>query len=97
MNVCEAVKERIMELCRERDFSINKLCTMSGATQSTVNNIVSGRNRSVTISTIKSSVTGWKCQLRSSSVQNFSVIWSRKSDKEKNPFWSPCLDSRMGF
>lgn len=51
--VGEAVKERILELCRERDNSINKLCTMSGVTQSTVNNIVSGRNRSVTISTIK--------------------------------------------
>ena len=42
-----------VQLCRERDISINKLCTMSGVTQSTVNNIVSGRNKSVTISTIK--------------------------------------------
>ena len=43
MNIGEAVKERIIELCRERDISINKLCNMSGVTQSTVNNIVSGR------------------------------------------------------
>ena len=42
-----------MELCREKNISINKLSTMSGVTQSTVNNIVSGRNRSATISTIK--------------------------------------------
>lgn len=42
MNIGEAVKERIIELCRERDISINKLCNMSGVTQSTVNNIVSG-------------------------------------------------------
>ena len=53
MNIGEAVKERIIELCRERDISINKLCNMSGVTQSTVNNIVSGRNNSATISTIK--------------------------------------------
>lgn len=53
MNVGEAVKERIIELCRERDISINKLCTMSGVTQSTVNNIISGRNNSVTVSTVK--------------------------------------------
>ena len=39
MNIGEAVKERIIELCRERDISINKLCNMSGVTQSTVNNI----------------------------------------------------------
>ena len=46
MNIGEAVRERIIELCRERDISINKLCSMSGVTQSTVNN-------SATISTIK--------------------------------------------
>ena len=53
MNIGEAVKERILELCREQDISINKLSSMSVVTQSTVNNIVSGRNRSTTISTIK--------------------------------------------
>ena len=53
MNIGEAVRERILELCRERDISINRLSSMSGVTQSTVNNIVSGRNRRTTISTIK--------------------------------------------
>ena len=53
MDIGEAVKERILELCREENISINKLCSMSGVTQSTVNNIVSGRNHSATISTIK--------------------------------------------
>lgn len=53
MNIGEAVRERILELCRERDLSINKLCSMSGVTQSTVNNIISGRNRSATVSTIQ--------------------------------------------
>lgn len=53
VNIGEAVKERILQLCQERDLSINKLSNMSGVTQSTVNNIVSGRNRSTTISTIK--------------------------------------------
>ena len=53
MNIGEAVKERILELCREHDISVNKLSSMSGGTQSTVNNIVSGRNNSATVSTIK--------------------------------------------
>lgn len=53
LNIGEAVKERILELCREQNVSINKLSNMSGVTQSTVNNIVSGRNHSTTISTIK--------------------------------------------
>lgn len=53
MNIGQAVKERILQLCIERDISINKLSNISGVTQSTVNNIISGRNHSTTISTIK--------------------------------------------
>lgn len=53
MTIGLAVKERILQLCKERDWSINKLCTTSGVTQSTVNNIVSGRNNSATVSTIQ--------------------------------------------
>ena len=53
MLIGEAVKLRILELCAQRELSINKLCIISGITQSTVNNIVSGRNNSVTVSTIK--------------------------------------------
>lgn len=53
MTIGQAVTARILDLCRERDISINKLCTMSGVTQSTVNNIISGRNHSVTVSTIQ--------------------------------------------
>ncbi len=53
MTVGEAVRQRIIQLCQDRDISINKLSSLSGVTQSTVNNIVSGRNNSATVSTIK--------------------------------------------
>lgn len=53
MLIGAAVKERILELCEERGITINKLSTISGVTQSTINNIVSGRNNSATISTVK--------------------------------------------
>ena len=53
MTIGEAVRQRIIQLCQERDISINKLSGISGITQSTVNNIVSGRNNSATVSTIK--------------------------------------------
>ena len=53
MNIGEAVKARILQLCREHDITVNKLCNLSGVTQSTVNNIISGRNNSATVSTIK--------------------------------------------
>ena len=53
MTVGEAVRQRIIELCREYNISFNKLSNISGVTQSTVNNIVSGRNNSTTVSTVK--------------------------------------------
>ncbi len=53
MNIGTAVKERILELCSERNITVNRLATISGVTQSTVNNIISGRNNSTTVSTVK--------------------------------------------
>ena len=53
MTIGEAVRDRILELCKARNITINKLCTISGVTQSTLSNIVSGRNNSTTIATIK--------------------------------------------
>ena len=53
LDIGEAVRLRILELCTEREISINKLCSLSGVTQSTVNNIVSGRNHSANVATIK--------------------------------------------
>lgn len=53
MTIGNAVRKRILELCNERKITINKLATISGVTQSTLNNIVSLRNNSTTISTIK--------------------------------------------
>lgn len=53
MTIGEAVKNRIVELSIERNISINKMSMMSGITQSTLNNIISGRNNSTTVSTIK--------------------------------------------
>jgi len=48
-----AVRQRILELCQEHHITVNKLATISGITQSTLNNIVSGRNNSATVATIK--------------------------------------------
>lgn len=53
MTVGMAVRERILHLCEERGLSVNKLSTISGVTQSTVNNITSGRNNSATVATVK--------------------------------------------
>lgn len=53
MQINEAVKLRILELCKEHHITLNKLSTICGITQSTLNNITSGRNATTTISTVK--------------------------------------------
>ena len=53
MTIGEAARSRILELCRERGITVNKLATLCGITQSTLNNIVSGRNRAMTLSTVQ--------------------------------------------
>lgn len=53
MDIGQATKLRIIELCNEHNMTLNKLSYQCGITQSTLNNIVSGRNKGTTISTVK--------------------------------------------
>ena len=53
VDIGQAVRARILALCQSENISVNQLCLLSGVTQSTVNNIISGRNRSTTVSTVK--------------------------------------------
>ena len=53
MTIGEAFRQRIIQLCQEHNISISKPSGISGVTQSTVNNIVSDRNNSATVFTIK--------------------------------------------
>ena len=53
MRIGEAAKLRSLELCKERHITVNRLSTICGITQSTLNNIVSGRNQSITLSTLQ--------------------------------------------
>ena len=64
MDTSTAVRQRILELCAQRGITVNRLATRSGVTQSTVNNIVSGRNHSATVATIKKLCDGLDITLR---------------------------------
>lgn len=53
MNISQAVAFRILELCKEKKITINKLSTISAVTQSTVNDIVNNKSKNIGIATIK--------------------------------------------
>ena len=52
MKLNKAVALRIQEYCKQRNITPNKLCTMSGIIQSTVNSIFSGRSSNPKLETI---------------------------------------------
>ncbi len=64
MTIGEATRRRIIELCAERDITINKLSIICGITQSTLNNIISGRNHSATVSTVQKICDGLEIHIR---------------------------------
>jgi DNA-binding Xre family transcriptional regulator len=52
MLVAKAVASRIVDLCEDRNISINKLAIMSGLTQSTIQSIISGKSKNPKLLTI---------------------------------------------
>lgn len=46
MTYSEAITKRILALCKERNITLNKLATLSGMKQSTLENIVKGNTKS---------------------------------------------------
>lgn len=52
MKLNEAISERIVNLCKEYNITINKLATRSGLYQSTINNILLGYSTNPQIYTI---------------------------------------------
>jgi transcriptional regulator with XRE-family HTH domain len=53
MTLQNAIRKRIFELCSENKITLNKLGTISGITQSTLNNIVNGVSKNPSTATIK--------------------------------------------
>ena len=52
MTYSEVITERIVCLCRERGITLNKLATLSGMKQSTLENIVKGNTKSPGLRTL---------------------------------------------
>ena len=53
MTIGEAVRLRILDLCQQNLITVNGLSYICGMTQSTLSNIVLGRNKNPQVNTIK--------------------------------------------
>jgi transcriptional regulator with XRE-family HTH domain len=65
MDISQSVINRILELCDERQLSINALSHASGITQSTLSDIVNGSTHNTGIMTINKICQGLGISVRS--------------------------------
>ena len=63
MSVAFAVRNRILQLCDERDLTINRLSTLSALPPSSVKNILYGRSKDPKLATIKKMCDGLEITL----------------------------------
>ncbi len=64
MDLQEATKKRILALCDEKNITINKLATLAGVRQSTVNNLIDGTSKTPTLLTVLRLCLGLDMQLK---------------------------------
>ena len=63
MQLSEAVQKRIINLCKERNITLNKLATNSGLSYSTVFSIFCGKSKSPKLATILHICEGFNIEL----------------------------------
>ena len=64
MNLQEAVKQRIIGLCKKNHITINKLAMLSGLYQSTVNSLIDGSSQNPKLLTIMRICLGLNMELK---------------------------------
>ena len=64
MDLQEAVKTRVLNLCKKNHITINKLATLSGINQSTVNSLVDGSSKNPKLLTITRICFGFDMSLK---------------------------------
>lgn len=64
MDLQQAVKYRILKLCRERNITINKLAMLAGMNQSTVNSLIDGTSQNPKLLTILRLCLGLDMELK---------------------------------
>lgn len=94
MEYSDLIVQRISSLCHQRRISINKLSTMSGVRQSTLDNIMRGITKNPGIKTIHKIALGLNLTLTEfldfDELNNYS--FEDESDSEK-PSSNPSLGS----
>lgn len=58
MTYSDAVIKRLTDLCNKKNITINRLATLSGITQSTVDNLIKGKTKNPKLKTLHKLAVG---------------------------------------
>ncbi len=58
MTYSDVIVKRLKQLCAEKEITVNKLSTLSGITQSTVENIIAGKTKNPKLKTLHKLAVG---------------------------------------
>lgn len=78
MSVKDAVADRFLNICNERNIKINELANLSGVTPSTAYSMMDKRRRDISITTIKKFCDGLDISLGEFFQAMNSTLLSRK-------------------
>ncbi|OUO25534.1 transcriptional regulator [Lachnoclostridium sp. An298] len=58
MTYADAISHRLLQICKERNITVNKLSILSGISHTTIQDLVSGRTKNVKLKTLHKIAVG---------------------------------------
>lgn len=52
MTYADAIAKRLLEICEQENITVNRLCTLSGVSHTTIQDIITGKTRNITLRTL---------------------------------------------
>ena len=80
MTYGEVIAQRLQEICEEKGLTINRLATLSGIRQSTLENIVGGHTSNPSLKTLHRIATGLNMTV--SQLLDFPMLNEQRIDNE---------------
>ena len=81
MNTKEAVAERIIQICKERNMAINALANISGVSPSTIYSMLNEKSQNPGVVRSRNFATDGRSAFASFSILRSSTTWSRRYNK----------------
>lgn len=58
MTYADAIAKRLLDICRERNITVNQLSTLSGISHTTIHDLVTGKSKNVKLKTLHKIAVG---------------------------------------